>query len=313
MAHPRALLALLAALASQVLLCKADEVVTTRTPDYGVVNAPWVVDGNATPTATLSLTMAASALGSLPLGVGRTQLTAVGDVLQLPKSARAATCFNHAELDWNPIGHGPTHGTDGYGVPHFDVHFFTLSPAQRDGIQYSEASGPEGNSSEGVLTPFLERPPAELMPAEMVLDPASAVPRQGIHWVTQTEYAAIYGPSQHGNAFGHWSGLSFMVGSYAGNISFLEIMVSLDYLLEMAQKTHAMAAGSQLVVESQVPQPLGGPAAVAKQWGSPDAWPVSYFVSFQSAPPNTTASTYTFGWRFPAPPPGTVHTNTSTP
>jgi hypothetical protein len=312
MAQARLLLAVLVALVSQVLLCGADEVVTTRTPNYGVVNASWVVEGNATPTATLALTMASSALGSLPLGVGRTQLTAVADVLQLPSSARAPAIFNHAELDFNPIGHGPTHGSDGYGVPHFDVHFFTLSPAARDAIQYAQASGPEGNSSAGVLTPFLERPPTELMPAEMVLDPASAVPRQGIHWVTQAEYAAIYGPSQHGNAFGHWSGLSFMVGSYAGNISFLEVMVSLDYLLEMAQKGHAMAAGSQLVVEGQVPQPPGGAAAVAKQWGSPGAWPVSFFVAFQSLS-NTTASTYTFGWRFPAPPPSEVDTNTSTP
>ena len=299
-----------AALVLQVLLCVADEVVSTRTPDYGTVNTSWVVD-QSNATATLALTMAASSLGSLPLGVGRTQLTAVGDVVQLPSTARSA-CFDHAEIDWNPVGHNPTHGSDGYGVPHFDMHFFTVSPTQRDSIQYSGASGLGGNNSEGVLAPFLARPPEELMPGDMVLDPASSVPRQGIHWVEAAEMDAIYGPSRHGNPFGHWSGLSFMVGTFAGNITFLEVMVSLDYLLEMAQQVRAMAAGSQLVVEGQVPQPRGGPAAVVKQWGRPGAWPASYFVSFQSAPIGNTTSSYTFGWRFATSPPSAVGTNTST-
>ena len=62
------------------------------TPDFGAVNVTWAPrsDDNATTAAsaqsTLALTMAASTLGTLPLGVGRTQLTLLADTVDIPQA-----------------------------------------------------------------------------------------------------------------------------------------------------------------------------------------------------------------------------------
>lgn len=271
-----------------------DTFVANETPDYGEINTSWIVEpGNA--TASLIMTMPAAVLGSLPLDIGRTQLTAIGDVVELPDRACLLTAADHVELDWNPIGHGPTdgHGT-GYGVAHFDVHLF-LQPWSRDARKDIAYTSADSNTS-GVETPFLVPPPDALTPADMVLDPTSSVPTQGIHWVNRDEYNAIYSPSKHGTgAFGIWSGFSFMQGSYNGTVTFVEIMVSLDYLLAMAAQ-RSNGSSTRVRVEGLVPQPRGGAAAIKKQWDRAGALPSSFFVEYDGS--EGTRGTYSFGWRF---------------
>jgi hypothetical protein len=59
---------------------------SNATPDFGVVNVTWTPGSSGDEGATLVLTMDAAVLGSLPLGVGRTQLTLLADSVELPQA-----------------------------------------------------------------------------------------------------------------------------------------------------------------------------------------------------------------------------------
>ena len=122
---------------------------------------------------------------------------AIADGVPAPQAALAASVFDHAELDFNPMGHAPTNGKDdGYGVPHFDVHFF-LKPwsaeACKDirlgaafdaaGAANSSLAARVARSAAASTAAFLAEPPPALLPADgaLVLDPESIVPTQGVH------------------------------------------------------------------------------------------------------------------------------------
>jgi hypothetical protein len=76
------------------------------TPDFGAVNVTWAPrsDDNATTASsaqqsTLALTMAASTLGTLPLGVGRTQMTLLADAVDIPQARARGWLPAHAGRD----------------------------------------------------------------------------------------------------------------------------------------------------------------------------------------------------------------------
>jgi hypothetical protein len=46
---------------------------------------------------------------------------------RLPKYVRDATGLDHPSIDWNPCGHPG----EGFLTPHYDVHFYTVSPTFR--------------------------------------------------------------------------------------------------------------------------------------------------------------------------------------
>ncbi len=76
--------------------------------------------------------------------------------------------FRHVLFDWAPEGHPPA---ELYHLPHWDAHFYTLSPEERRTIV-------EGTTE--------LRPPAEQMPAEFEPVPGLglyAFPEMGVHWV----------------------------------------------------------------------------------------------------------------------------------
>jgi hypothetical protein len=127
-------------------------------------------------------------------------------VLPLPPQA-AATGFDHIGLNWNPKGHDP----EGiYKVPHFDFHFYLISPAERDRITT------RGDDLERVRKPL----PPEFVPEGYVFAPASEEPGMGLHWVKPSSHEF------HGKAFTH----TFIYGSYDGRMIFLEPMMTRTFL-----------------------------------------------------------------------------------
>ncbi len=108
------------------------------------------------------------------------------------QGARKATIFDHAEIDFNPLGHPPSDGkSGGYGTPHFDIHFFVrpFDAAGRRRIRLASAYNVTGGATNATAVAaaaaaataeFLAPPPAALLPSEsdMVLDPESLVPSQ---------------------------------------------------------------------------------------------------------------------------------------
>jgi hypothetical protein len=117
--------------------------------------------------------------------------------LSLPQFTNT-TGLNHIEADWNPFGHDP-HSI--YGVPHFDFHFFYVTPEE----QASVVPGPDA-------VPV----PSQFVPKDYFSPVPFAVPYMGVHWFdsTATEF--------HGVPFTS----TFIYGFYHGNMTFLEPMIT---------------------------------------------------------------------------------------
>ena len=124
--------------------------------------------------------------------------------LTLPfPSQIAGTPFNHAYLNWNPHGHPPAHVWD---KPHFDVHFYMTTPAEREAIAESDpAFQQKANNS----------PPADYFPADYIKEPG-AVPAMGAHWADKTT------PELNGKSFTH----TMIYGSWDGKLTFIEPMIA---------------------------------------------------------------------------------------
>ena len=109
--------------------------------------------------------------------------------------------WDHLALDWNPQGHPPPMV---YTVPHFDFHFYMISPAAQAAI----AGGQDA-------TPV----PAKYVPQDYASQ-VESVPMMGVHWADTL--AAEY----HGQPFDH----TFIYGFSQGKMVFVEPMVTQAFL-----------------------------------------------------------------------------------
>jgi hypothetical protein len=125
-------------------------------------------------------------------------------VVPLHQKAQQLTPFEHVYLNWNEGGHPPL---ELFGVPHFDFHFYMTSSAEREAIP---AYTP------GSLHDVL--PPAPYWPAGFVPTPGGE-PMMGKHWVD------VVHPVTPGNFT-----QTMIYGSYNGKMTFIEPMITLNYL-----------------------------------------------------------------------------------
>jgi hypothetical protein len=177
---------------------------TTSTLGKGRIRS-WVkLDKDGKPTA-IGLSFNEEALKGLPPELPRgeegTEL-----VLALPTEA-AATAFNHIGINWNPHGHIPAQL---YDVPHFDFHFYMISPQDRNRIT---AQGDDVARSR-------KQPPADYVPVGYIYAPDSEVPRMGGHWVDPRSNEFNKQPFTR----------TFLYGNYDGQIIFMEPMITRDFL-----------------------------------------------------------------------------------
>jgi hypothetical protein len=156
----------------------------------------------------------------------------------LPAAARAAG-YDHVMLDWMPHGHAP----DGlFGVPHFDVHFYMTSEAERLAIDPADPTFMEKAAN---------RPASDLMPPNFVPPPeVQPVPAMGEHWVDKTDPVLTGEPFQAVLIYGAWD----------GKMTFVEPMVTRDLL----------------VSRRDFGGDVGQPARVAQPVSLPDSWSVSF-------------------------------------
>lgn len=115
--------------------------------------------------------------------------------------------FNHIVADWNPQGHIPP-GV--YDVPHFDFHFYMISPQARNEIVVNDENMPK----------FTKAPGAEFMPKDYIMAPGGENDRMGMHWVDPNS------PEFHGQSFE----TTFIYGTYDGHMAFVEPMVAKAFL-----------------------------------------------------------------------------------
>jgi hypothetical protein len=127
-------------------------------------------------------------------------------VLSLPEEA-AISGYDHVVIDWNPKGHIPP-GV--YDKPHFDFHFYLISPEQREKIT---AKGED-------LARAHMAPAPEFIPEGYILPEGTEVPRMGAHAIDSTA------PEFNKLPFAK----TFVYGFYDGRMIFLEPMMTKAFL-----------------------------------------------------------------------------------
>ncbi|MBF9032500.1 hypothetical protein HKCCE3408_19045 [Rhodobacterales bacterium HKCCE3408] len=208
----------------------------------GVEYGPEITLGDGT-LRTFAETNAAGLATRIGVEITEAALASVGtDMLfvsaPLPEAAAAAG-YNHLSLDWMPHGHAPG---ELFGVPHFDVHFYMTTEAERLSIDPSDPL---------FMAKAENRPSTELLPANFVAPPEpEPVPAMGEHWVDITDPVFAGSPFEAVLIYGAWD----------GEVIFVEPMVTRDLL------------------ESRVDfgGELGQPAQVTQAVSLPNAWSVSF-------------------------------------
>lgn len=166
----------------------------------------WVqVDAEGNPAA-VGVTLTETALNGLPTDVTPGLIWMAEYILSLPSEASMLP-FNHIGVNWNPRGHIPA-GI--YNTPHFDFHFYTISPEERTRIT---ARGED-------LEKCRRAPGAGHLPEGYIFAPESEEPGMGGHWVDPLSHEF------HGEAFTS----TFIYGTYDGKVIFYEPMITKAYL-----------------------------------------------------------------------------------
>jgi len=165
------------------------------------------VDKNEKPI-TIGIKMSATALDGLPTEGDPNMGGEVPPYMLTMPAQASSSGFNHSEVDWNPHGHEPLFA---YGVPHFDFHFYLVTPQE----QAQVVPGPDTVAVD-----------AKYIPKNYVSG-GVAVPNMGTHWVDTTS------GEFHGQPFT----ITFIYGFYHGNMTFLEPMISKDFLLKKPDVT----------------------------------------------------------------------------
>lgn len=124
-------------------------------------------------------------------------------VVAFPAEVQSSTYFDHFEMHWNPQGHPPAQR---YGVPHFDFHFYSVTP-----------------QAVAAITPPDPTPPtADRVPAGYAYSGANqTVPQMGVHAVAGSEFAPNAPPFS----------ASMVLGYYGGQMHFVEPMVTQDLMI----------------------------------------------------------------------------------
>lgn len=181
-------------------------------------------------------------------------------ILQMPQ--QNGTPFKFLELDWNPQGH-EIPGI--YTIPHFDFHFYTITKNERDQILPTD---PQFQQKADNL------PPAALVPQFYSTltppnTPTPAVPKMGVHWidVRSPEIQALLGHPELAKPFT----TTFIYGSWNGRFTFVEPMVTRDFIL--GRRTAATAAQR----DSVIALPMGAQASPAGMY------PAAYRISWDAA------------------------------
>lgn len=156
----------------------------------------------------------------------------------LPEAALEAG-YDHVSLDWMPHGHAPG---DLFGVPHFDVHFYMTTEAERLAIDPADPLFMEKAAN---------RPSPDFMPPNFMPPPElDPIPAMGEHWLDVTDPVFAGQPFEAVLIYGAWD----------GEVIFVEPMVTRDLLL-----SHRDFGGA-----------LGQPARVEEPVSLPGAWSVSF-------------------------------------
>lgn len=167
----------------------------------------WIqINKNGNPEK-LAVTLTDEALNSVPIGGEGNHGHGDENSWTVKFHQKASvTPFNHVGLGWNPNGHEPE---PIYGKPHFDFHFYMMTPQQVDAIPPYELDSAK----------FKNWPAPAYLPATY-FNAGGGVPKMGAHWVDLTS----------GEFNGKGFTETFIYGGYDGKVTFYEPMITLEFL-----------------------------------------------------------------------------------
>lgn len=167
----------------------------------------------------------------------------------LPLPARNPTAFKLVELDWNPVGHSAP-----YDTPHFDFHFYTITPAERDAI---DPSNPNYATEADNPPSAAAVPPSYANPAALLGVPgaAVAVPRMGMHWIDlrSPELQGLLGNPAGYQPFT----TTFNYGAWDGQFIFLEPMITRAYIMAKRGATDPAVRDEVIPISTSPTFPAG--------------------------------------------------------
>lgn len=180
-------------------------------------------------------------------------------LLALPQGH--GTPLKFVELNWNPGGHEPP-GV--YDAPHFDVHFYTTTREQRDLI---DPARPQYAAEANTLPAPEFIPQFYALPLPPGVPPvAAAVPRMGIHLsdMRSPELQKLLGNPDAYKPFT----TTFIMGSWNGQVTFFEPMITREYILSKKSATEASVRDEVIALPQaqKVATPGYYPAAYRIMW-----------------------------------------------
>ena len=197
--------------------------------------------------------------------------------LELP--ANNPTSYKFVQFGWNPVGHPPMNV---YTLPHFDFHFYRISPAAVDAIMPKD---PQYAAKAGRIPAPELRPEFFLDPMTLAKAPAEAVavPKMGVHWldVRAAELQGLAGKPENAKPFTK----TFIYGSWDGAFIFDEPMITREYIL--AKKAATDAAGREEIV----------PVPVSKAVAEPGWYPSAYKIAYDAEAKEYRIAMTQLAWR----------------
>jgi hypothetical protein len=134
---------------------------------WGVMNGDDVVEFGATiPMASID-----GAPADAPMEFPPPLIAAV----RLPEEIRAATGFDHLGINWESMGHPP----ETWLTPHFDFHFYTLTPDEMAAVDCTNLEKPAA-VPDGYMLPDMDIPGIGMLIG-------LCVPGMGMHSARETE------------------------------------------------------------------------------------------------------------------------------
>ncbi len=160
-------------------------------------------------------------------------------VIPLPSNAarRSEIPFKWVGLNWNPFGHIPP-GV--YDLPHFDVHFY-IEPIEKVFAIGSGPCGPEFVRCDQFELATKPLPLNYVHPDFKNVD--AVAPAMGNHLIDQT------GPEFKGQKFTR----SWIYGVYDGRVTFLEEMVTREYLLSQPTACFPLKSPAAVAISGYYP------------------------------------------------------------
>ena len=212
------------------------------------------LDAAGKPTS-VGVALTEAALTNLPMTPNAPSPSAVMLQLALPADA-PVTGYNHIMVDWNPLGHEPDHV---YTLPHFDFHFYSVTPAQVMAIMPTDPQW----ATKAASLPGASFVPTGYVAASVlggVPAGAAAVPMMGLHWLDTA--SPELQPPPTGKPFTE----TFIYGSWDGKFIFMEPMITKAYM-ESLKNTAGMTRN------------IGTAAQVASAGYYPSAYSIRYDVA----------------------------------